>query len=337
MSRFVMIRAAAFSVVLLNACQGPVPSAPSYGGTQYGVPHGYGGLPQAQPVYPQQQAPQPQASYAYQQPQAPASAAQPAFGYGLDTAAQFSATQAPLIRAASYILVDARTGVPMVARNADVSRGAASTQKLLTALVVLDAGNLDKKVKIASSDMQVEPTKLGVRTGEIYTRRELLHAFLVKSANDLAKVLARDNAGSSTAFAAKMNAKARSLGMRSSYFANPHGLTEGGQHSTARDMARLALVAYQNDFIRSVVRLKYYTFRFTNGRRVTLKNTNELLGTMPECNGMKTGYTNAAGRCLISSASSGGRAVILVQLGTKTKFIWDDARTLMSWGLRNVR
>jgi D-alanyl-D-alanine carboxypeptidase (penicillin-binding protein 5/6) len=58
---------------------------------------------------------------------------------------------------------------------------------------------------------------------------------------------------------------------------------------------------------------------------------------MPECNGMKTGYTNAAGRCLISSASSGGRAVILVQLGTKTKFIWDDARTLMSWGLRNVR
>jgi len=183
----------------------------------------------------------------------------------------------------------------------------------------------------------VEPTRLGLKPGEVYTRRTLLYAFLVKSANDVANVLARDNAGSIPAFAAKMNAKARSLGCTSSYFVNPHGLTAPGQRSTARDMARVAMVAYRNTTIRDIVRRKYYSFRRADGRTVTLSNTNELLGRMPECNGMKTGYTVASGRCLISTASSGGKDVILVQLGTKTKYIWDDARLMMSWGLQRAR
>jgi D-alanyl-D-alanine carboxypeptidase (penicillin-binding protein 5/6) len=213
----------------------------------------------------------------------------------------------------------------------------ASTQKLVTALVVLDAGNLDKPVRVAASDVNVEPTRLGLKPGEVYTRRTLLYAFLVKSANDVANVLARDNAGSISAFAAKMNAKARSLGCTNSYFVNPHGLTAPGQHSTARDMARVAMVAYRDATIRDIVRRKYFSFRRADGRTVTLENTNELLGRMPECNGMKTGYTVASGRCLISTASSGGKDVILVQLGTKTKYIWDDARLMMNWGLQRAR
>lgn len=247
-----------------------------------------------------------------------------------------AAAGAPGIRAASYLLCDANSGVPIVTHNADVVRGVASTQKLITAMVVLDQGNLDKKITIKASDIQVEPTRLGVRPGETYTRRQLLYAFLIKSANDVAKVLARDAGGTEANFVAMMNAKARSLGMNASHFGNPHGLSQRGQYSTARDMTRAALMAYRNPVIRDAVRQKYYTFRFASGRTVTLQNTNNLLGRMPECNGMKTGYTDAAGRCLISSASSGGRAVILVQLGTKTKFIWDDARTLMAWGLRQV-
>jgi D-alanyl-D-alanine carboxypeptidase (penicillin-binding protein 5/6) len=183
----------------------------------------------------------------------------------------------------------------------------------------------------------VEPTRLGIRPGEVYSRRELLYAFLVKSANDVANVLARDNAGSISAFTAKMNAKARALGCANSNFKNPHGLTVGGQYSTARDMARVAMAAYRNAVIRDVVRRKYFSFRRADGRVVTLTNTNELLGAMPECNGMKTGYTVASGRCLISSAASGGREVILVQLGTKTKYIWEDARIMMSWGLQRLR
>lgn len=247
-----------------------------------------------------------------------------------------AAANAPSIRAASYLLVDANTGVPLLTHNADTLRGVASTQKIITALVVIDQGNLDKIVTIKASDTQVEPTKLGVRPGEQYTRRNLLYAFLIKSANDVAKALARDVAGSTDAFADLMNAKARQMGMRASCFVNPHGLSEGGQHSTARDMARAALMAYRTPLIRDAVKRKYYTFKFASGRTVTLENTNELLGRMAECNGMKTGYTNAAGRCLISSASDGGRAVILVQLGTKTKYIWDDGALLMRWGLRQL-
>jgi serine-type D-Ala-D-Ala carboxypeptidase (penicillin-binding protein 5/6) len=243
---------------------------------------------------------------------------------------------APAIRAAAYMLVDAQSGVPLAYHNADQKRGVASTQKLLTAMVVLDAGNLDKMVRIQSTDIQVETTRLstyGMRVGDSYSRRQLLTVFLVKSANDVAKALARDVAGSQEAFSQRMNAKARSLGMRDSHFRNAHGLTESGQYSTARDMARLALMAYRSNFIREVVRMKYLRFRFNSGKTVTLENTNELLGSMAECNGMKTGYTNAAGRCLVSSAATSRRHVILIQLGTKTKYIWDDGRLLMRWGL----
>ena len=243
----------------------------------------------------------------------------------------------PSIRAASYLLLDARSGQHLAGRNFETARAVASTQKLVTALVVLDAGNLDKMVRVQSSDVAVEPTRMGLKPGEMYSRRTLLYAFLVKSCNDIANVLARDNAGSISAFAAKMNAKVRSLGCTNSNFKNPHGLTVPGQYSTARDMARVAMAAYRNGIIRDAVRRKYYAFRRADGRSVTLENTNDLLGVMPECNGMKTGYTVASGRCLISSAASGGREVILVQLGTKTAYIWDDGRLMMSWGLQRLR
>jgi D-alanyl-D-alanine carboxypeptidase (penicillin-binding protein 5/6) len=245
-------------------------------------------------------------------------------------------SQGPEIRASSWLLLDAHNGKHLASRNAETPRPVASTQKLVTALVVLDSGNLDKIVRVQESDIRVEPTCLGLRPGETYTRRELLYAFLVKSCNDVANVLARDNAGSISAFATKMNAKARSLGCTSSNFKNPHGLTVPGQYSTARDMARIAMAAYRNPTIRDVVRRQYYTFHRANGSTVTLKTTNELLGRMPECNGMKTGYTVASGRCLVSTASRGGRDVILVQLGTRTKYIWDDGKTLMTWGLQRA-
>jgi D-alanyl-D-alanine carboxypeptidase (penicillin-binding protein 5/6) len=242
----------------------------------------------------------------------------------------------PPIHAASYIMIDANSGKHLAGRATETPRAVASTQKILTALVVLDAGNLDKKVTVQSSDVRVEPTVLGLRPGDTYTRRHLLYAFLIKSCNDVANVLARDNAGSISAFGAKMTAKARSLGCTNSRFYNPHGLTVPGQHSTARDMARIAMAAYRNPIIRDAVRRKYYTFTRRDGRTTTLKNTNELLGVMPECNGMKTGYTNASGRCLISTATSRGRSVILVQLGTKTKYIWNDGSLMMRWGLQRA-
>jgi D-alanyl-D-alanine carboxypeptidase (penicillin-binding protein 5/6) len=243
-------------------------------------------------------------------------------------------SRAPAINATAYILVDARNGSVIAARNADMIRSVASTQKLLTALIVAESGNLEKPVKVLASDCAVEPSKLGVKPGEVYTRRQLLIAFLVKSSNDVANVLARDNAGSTAAFAAKMTAKARSVGATNSVFRNAHGLTAGGQYSTARDMARVGLAAYRNPIIRDAVRRKYFTFRYATGRTVTLENTNDLLGRMPECDGMKTGYTVPAGRCLVSCAHTWNKEVILVQLGTKTKFIWNDGEKMMRYGLK---
>ncbi len=316
--------------LLMSSCSGTSSAA----GSAYGappppssyynpvVPTGPSGLPMAQPV-----------TYSSME----GNEITPAFDTQIDAEPMYAASKVPYIRPTAYLLIDANTGKHLASRNAETPRAVASTQKVVTALVVLDAGNLDKPVRVLAQDLNVEPTRLGIKAGEVYTRRQLLYAFLVKSANDVANVLARDNAGSISAFSAKMNAKARSLGCTSSNFRNPHGLTVPGQYSTARDMARVAMAAYRHPVIRDAVRRKYYTFTFSNGRTISLKNTNDLLGDMPECNGMKTGYTVASGRCLISSATSRGRSVILVQLGTKTKYIWDDAKLLMLWGLTRTR
>lgn len=276
----------------------------------------------------------PAATVVRAQPYAPPAAWQPP---PIDARPVFASSSVPAIHAESFLLIDASTGRHLASKNAYTRRAVASTQKLVTALVIVESGNLDKPVKVLSSDLRVEPTVLGLRPGETYTRRHLLYAFLIKSCNDVANVLARDNAGSVAAFAAKMNAKMRALGCQNSNFRNPHGLTAPGQYSTAHDMARVAMAAYRHPVIRDAVRRSSYTFRRNSGQIVTLKSTNHLLGSMPECNGMKTGYTVAAGRCLISTASHSGRDVILVQLGTRTKYIWNDGRLLMGWGLQRCQ
>ncbi|RYD22957.1 MAG: D-alanyl-D-alanine carboxypeptidase, partial [Verrucomicrobiaceae bacterium] len=219
------------------------------------------------------------------------------------------------------------------AKNADAPRAVASTQKIITALCVLDAGNIDKAVNIESSDGACEPTKLGLKAGETYSRRELLKVLMVKSANDVARCLARDVGGDQESFAALMNQKCASLGMRNSHFRNPHGLTEPGQYSTARDMAIAARAAYRSPLIRSYTATKAFTFRFNDGRTRLLENTNKVLKTLPYCDGLKTGTTNASGRCLVSSGSLNGRSVIVVVLKSNTPNIWSDSTKLLRWAL----
>ncbi|MGV3532084.1 MAG: D-alanyl-D-alanine carboxypeptidase family protein [Chthoniobacteraceae bacterium] len=239
----------------------------------------------------------------------------------------------PSIKAGSAILIDADTGRVLHEVNADKERPVASTQKLMTALLVAEEGGLDGRVKIVSSDTWAEPSKLYIKAGETYRRGDLLKILLVKSMNDVARALARDNAGSVSTFAQKMNQRARDLGMGSSHFVNPHGLTEPGQFSTARDMAKLARVVYRNPTIRDLVRLKEISWRHPSGKVSTYKNTNRVLRNYAFCNGMKTGYTEASGFCLISSASNGGRSVIAIVLGDTRDAIWTDSYKLLAWGL----
>ena len=239
----------------------------------------------------------------------------------------------PKTTAASVIVVDANSGKTLYEKNADQFRAAASTQKLLTALIVAEGGFLDRQVTVLPTDTNAEPVKLNIKAGDTYQRIDLLRALLVKSPNDVARCLARDNAGSIEAFAEVMNRRAQQLGAVHSHFVNPNGLPIPGQYSTARDLSLIARAAYGNPTIRSIVCLPQLVFRFANGRTRELENTNKLLRRLPYCNGMKTGYTEAAGKCLIASGTRPGKDVIVVVLGDSSSHVWRDASALLSWSL----
>ncbi|MEY5009748.1 MAG: hypothetical protein RLZZ253_887 [Verrucomicrobiota bacterium] len=240
---------------------------------------------------------------------------------------------APAVQAAAAILVDARSGAVLYEWNADQKRPVASTQKLMTALLVAERGGLEEPVRVAVPDTYAEPSKLYIKPGEIYSRLKLLQVLLVKSMNDVARCLARDHAGSVEAFAERMNQKAQQLGMVNSHFVNPNGLPAKGQYSTARDMSVLARAAYRNKALRGITCMKSLTWTYPDGSQKVFNNTNRVLTSLSACNGLKTGYTDAAGFCLVSSAAVGSREVIAVVLGDKRDAIWTDSHRLLAWGL----
>ncbi len=240
---------------------------------------------------------------------------------------------APAIGAPRAIVIDYASGRVLYQKNARTRCAVASTQKLMTALCVMDNGNLTRRFTIAKSDTWVVPTKLGILPGEVYSRRTLLGALLVKSGNDVARALARSVAGSETSFAKVMNKKARKLGMKSSNFLNPHGLTATGQYSTAQDMALCAREVLRSATLRGIISTKSYVFNYANGRKKRLDNTNRVLKKLSYCNGMKTGTTKASGRCLISSGTLNGRTAIVVVLGATSSTVWTDSEKLLRWSL----
>ena len=223
--------------------------------------------------------------------------------------------------------------VVVYSRNIDEKRPVASTQKLLTGLIIAEAGRLDEKVAVRRTDGQVEPRNLWITEGSFYQRRTLLEMLLVKSYNDVAKCLARDHAGSQAAFAQVMQERAESLGMRDSHFLTSHGLPAEGQHSTARDMMKLAYAAWENPEIRRIVSIKETTFTYHGAKTIPVKNTNDLLHTFPPCIGMKTGFTKAAGRCLVAAAEENGKVVLAVILGSTMDDIWIDAEKVLRYAL----
>jgi len=239
----------------------------------------------------------------------------------------------PVITAKSALLFDANTGKVLFKKNENDPRPVASTQKLLTALIVAESGNLSDLVTIAKSDTYADPTKLYLQPGDTYPRKQLLTALLVKSANDVARTLARDNAGSVQDFAVKMNERMARLGGTSSHFVNPNGLPAENQYSTARDMARVARACYFNPTLREIMKTKYFPFCFASGKTTTLRTTNRVLRSYSFCNGMKTGYTDLAGHCLISSASLNGQDVIAIVYGSHKPKVWDESAKLLAYGL----
>ena len=242
-----------------------------------------------------------------------------------------AATQPPRLKADAFCLVDVDSGRVLASHRGWESRPVASTQKLLTALVVLEAGDLYRDVTIAPADLDIYGSMLGLQVGEVINRYELLKALLIASANDAALALARDVAGSTKAFAQQMDQKAEQVGATRSHFINPHGLTQGGQSSNAKDMAIIAMAVYAQPTLRQLFSLTETTVQSSTGSR-TIRNTNDLLGKLPGCTGMKTGFTPGAGICLVSSYEANGRRLILVQLDSTRADVYNDAARALWWG-----
>ncbi|MCR5577285.1 MAG: D-alanyl-D-alanine carboxypeptidase [Oscillospiraceae bacterium] len=244
----------------------------------------------------------------------------PAF---LCTHAAAFAQSAPQVSAASCILMY-EDGQTLYEKNVDTRSLIASTTKLMTALVCLERASLDENVTVRPDCCEVEGSSMCLRAGERYTVRELLLGLLLASGNDAALALAEHVSGGVQGFAALMNQKAEALGLSSTHFANPHGLDAPGHYSTARDLARLMLACMDNDVFRALDS----TPRAELGGTVFL-NHNKLLLSCPGCIGGKTGYTAAAGRCLVSCCERGGMRLVCVTLDDPDD--WRDHEALYDW------
>ena len=227
--------------------------------------------------------------------------------------------------AASAILVDVDSGRVLYEYNADARMRIASTTKLLTALVALERGDLNDVVTVSREAAYTEGSSMYLKEGEELTLETLLYGLLLCSGNDAAVAIAEHIAGSQEKFAELMNEKAAELGMTGSSFVTPNGLDAEGHFSTARDMARLACAAVENE---TLVRMAS-TRTVTIGGR-TMTNHNKLLGSLEGCIGLKTGYTMAAGRTLVTCAERNGQRLAAVTLQDGND--WADHEALYEYG-----
>jgi len=201
------------------------------------------------------------------------------------------------------------------ARAIDAPRPPASLAKLLTAIVLLD-GNWDSRAQImvSKSAAEMPAVRLGLRAGDALAAGDALLAMLVRSANDACAALVEHAAGSFADFARRMNERAQKLGMGASHFVDPCGLDAPGQYTTVRDLLRLAQAAYEHPQIASAVARRNASIETAAGRHLYFENGNLLLSRMDGVIGMKSGFTSAAGRCLIALARRGTHQVWLVML-----------------------
>lgn len=239
------------------------------------------------------------------------------------------------LAARAALSLDLKDGKVLYEKNADAREFPASATKILTALLVIEGGDLDRLVTVELGDTKVEPSALYIKPGETYPRKHLLYALLLKSANDVAMALARDHSGSVAAFAERMTQRAAELGAKDTRFSNPHGLHHAQHYTTARDLALIARVAMQNPMFREIVATP--DAMLPKGEElVKLKNHNKLLGMLDGCNGVKTGYTIPAQQVLVSSAMREGCEVLSIVLHTNKPGIWVDSKMLLLDGLKKL-
>ena len=240
----------------------------------------------------------------------------------------------PLL-AKGAIVLDELTGKSLYEKNPDEAQYPASTTKIMTALLVIEAGELEREVEVADEDSKVGESSLNILPGDHYTRRDMLFGLMLKSANDVAHALGRDNAGTAEAFAEKMTVRARELGATNTNFRNPNGLHDPQHYTTPHDLAVIARYAMQQPYFRRVVGTQKYMWKRPSGEQWLLTNHNRLLGVFPGTTGVKTGYTNPAQQVLVSACLRDRREVIAVVMHDSKPNNWEDSKLLLSYGLEH--
>lgn len=239
------------------------------------------------------------------------------------------------ISAQAYVLMEADTGKVLLSKNGDEKRPIASTTKIMTTLLCLESGGLDDWFVVDPEAIRVEGSSMGLQEGDVVTKRMLCYGMLLPSGNDAANATAVRLAGSIPEFAKLMNARAARIGMTHTCFVTPSGLDAEGHGVSARDMGLLARTAMQNPDFRAICSQSRAEVCFGNPPyNRWLKNTNKLLTMYEGVVGVKTGFTDAAGRCLVSFCERDGVSLLCVTLHAKDD--WNDHMKLYDYGFAHV-
>jgi serine-type D-Ala-D-Ala carboxypeptidase (penicillin-binding protein 5/6) len=240
----------------------------------------------------------------------------------------------PSIKASALYLVELKSGRVLLEKDPARRLPPASLTKIMTALIALESAPLQEVVKIDRRAL-VHPSSLKFQPGEEFLLRDLLTAMLVSSSNDACEAIAWHVGGNADKFVAMMNERARTLGLHNTHFANACGFDAPGHYSTAADLAKLTEQALQEPVFSMMVRTIVRDIASVDGKRqMVIHSTNELL-LDPDVNGVKTGYTSNAGRCLIASMFKDGHRLLLVGLNVMDR--WDQATRLLQYGQAVMR
>ncbi|OPY57722.1 MAG: D-alanyl-D-alanine carboxypeptidase DacB precursor [Pelotomaculum sp. PtaU1.Bin035] len=243
------------------------------------------------------------------------------------------AAAAPEIVGGSAAVIDSKNGQVLFEKNMRQRMYPASTTKILTAIIALEKGRPADMVTISGEACNIEGSAIGLDEGEKISLEDLLYALMLNSGNDSAVAIASYIGGSVDGFVDLMNKKAAELGAVNTHFNNPNGLPDPNHYSTAYDMAVIARYAMQNPEFRKIVATETKDIcREDPNAQTYLLNHNKLLWQYEGANGIKTGYTELAGQCLVASAARQGRELIAVVLGSEGTNIWSDAKVLLDYG-----
>lgn len=229
-----------------------------------------------------------------------------------------NAAEVPILNSRRCVIFDRTSKTVMYGKNEELRSAMASTTKIMTATIALENGNLQDEITIDRKAAGTGGSRLGLKRGDKITLNDLLYGLMLRSGNDAAVAIAEHIGGSVEGFAELMNQKATELGLKDTHFVTPHGLDSSEHYTTALELAKLTDYALKNEKFAKIVATKSTTISI-NGNPRQLFNTNELLGVLNGVIGVKTGFTNGAGRCLVTETKRGDMDIIVVVLGADTK------------------